>query len=137
MNAAFVLALMSFEVVSSNRELGAKTTVKVFNNHTNDITYKLTASGVGGCGAKNQPLHPNTTDPDSCYCSWGTLNNKFVAYDPTHLDDLPLCETTSIGNCYAHTEAGLNSGYECTVTYEGQTDGEAQAACACKIINPA
>jgi hypothetical protein len=52
----------------------------------------------------------------------------------THLDNTALCETTDIGNCYAHTEAGLSSGYECVITYQGMTDGQAQAACACKII---
>ena len=52
---------------------GAKTTVAVVNNHVNDISYRMEATGLGGCGDKNQPLHPNSTDPDSCFCSWGEL----------------------------------------------------------------
>lgn len=118
------------------RELGAKTTVEVFNNHTNDITYRLDGAGVGACGGQNQPLQPGHEDPDSWFCSWGTLNYRFTAYDATHVDDLPLCETTDIGNCYAHTEAGLKAGYACTVLYEGETDGVASAACSCKIVTP-
>ena len=134
----FLLALASASAnpVEAPRELGAKTTVEVFNNHTNDITYRLDGAGVGGCGGQNLPLQPGHEDPDSCFCSWGTLNYRFTAYDATHVDDLPLCESTDIGNCYAHTEAGLNAGYACTVLYEGQTDGVASAACSCEIVNP-
>ncbi|GMI39749.1 hypothetical protein TeGR_g647 [Tetraparma gracilis] len=112
---------------------GAKTNVKVLNEHKNDITYKLTASSVGGCGGANQPLAPGAEDSSGCYCSWGTLNNKFVAYDPTHPTNTPLCETADLGSCYAHTEKGLDAKYLCTVTYEGMTDGQAQAACSCSI----
>ena len=35
--------------------------------------YKLTASGVGGCGGANQPLAPGAEDSSGCYCSWGTV----------------------------------------------------------------
>jgi hypothetical protein len=69
-------------VAQEARSLGAKTTVVIQNQHINNITYQLSGSGVGGCGGQNQPLAPGGTDPDSCYCSWGTLNYKFKAYDP-------------------------------------------------------
>ena len=110
------------------RSTGAKTTVSVVNNHKNDISYKLEATGIGGCGDKNQPLSPHDKDPDSCFCSWGTLNNRFIAYDPTHIDGLELCRSTAIGSCYH------SAGYTCTVTYEGKTPpivGVSEAACAC------
>ena len=116
----------SFDVDSS----GAKTTITVVNNHINAIKYELKATGIGGCGDKNQPLDPGSVDGDDCYCSWGTLNNKFIAYDVKSLVvGAKLCESQGVGDCYAHTSG--SRGYTCTVTYEGHTAGVPVASCQC------
>jgi len=47
--------------------------------------------------------------------------------------DISINKHCLINGSYAHTEAGLESGYNCTVTYEGMADGAAQAACTCVI----
>jgi hypothetical protein len=149
---------------------GAKTNVKVLNEHKNDITCVpaspitqppppdpraqvqadrvrrrrlrrrqpaararrrgllrlLLLLGHGACPPQRFRARRDLTPPPQ-------LNNKFVAYDPTHPTNTPLCETADLGSCYAHTEKGLDAKYLCTVTYEGMTDGQAQAACSCSI----
>ena len=129
--AAFLL-FAGITAVLSNPVIvgGAKTTIIVVNNHINDIKYELHATGIGGCGEKNQPLAPEMIDDDDCYCSWGTLNNKFIAYDTKSLiAGAKLCESEGVGDCYAHTSG--SRGYTCTVIYEGHTDGVPVAACQC------
>ena len=99
---------------SRDSSTGAKTTVQVINNHANEITFDLKASGAGGCYENNQPLAPGETDKSDCYCSWGTLNNKLSVHDPLSPSTKgTLCTSPGIGSCYAHTSG--YSGYRCTV----------------------
>ena len=116
-------ATLLLAALLASRSADAYTPVRVFNNHTKDITVELKGEGLGGCGDGAQPIAPGETDDGDCECLWGTLNYHFYALDNLHTSKAyPLCSTTGIGNCY-HT-----GGYTCTVTSEGSES----ASCSCR-----